>query len=127
MGSLLRRTISANIEIRTARQETAFAALTDRTLLESAILNLVVNARDAMPQGGTLTIRTGERAATLNDGSIPAGQPIVFVSISDTGCGMSPEVLTRAFEPFYTTKPVGKGSGLGLAMVHGFAEQAGGH
>jgi CheY-like chemotaxis protein len=127
MGPLLRRTISANVEIVTDLQEAEFAALTDRTLLESAILNLVVNARDAMPQGGTLTVRTGERVATLSDGSIPAGQPVVFVAISDTGCGMSPEVLARAFEPFYTTKAVGKGSGLGLAMVHGFAEQAGGH
>jgi PAS domain S-box-containing protein len=127
MGSLLRRTIPASIEIATELQKADLAALTDRTLLESAILNVVVNARDAMPEGGTLTIRTGERVATVRDGSVPAGQPVVFVSICDTGTGMSPEVLARVFEPFYTTKAVGKGSGLGLAMVHGFVEQAGGH
>jgi signal transduction histidine kinase len=127
MEPLLRRTISENIEIVTQCRSKTFSAVTDRALLESALLNLVVNARDAMSQGGTLTIRTGERFATLKDGNLPAGQSIVFISVEDTGTGMPPEVLKRVFEPFYTTKEVGKGSGLGLSMVYGFADQAGGH
>jgi PAS domain S-box-containing protein len=127
MRGLLRRTLGEHIEIRTETEETQSAALTDRTFLESAILNLAVNARDAMPHGGTLTIRTGEQIAGQKEGPIPAGQPMVLVSVSDTGTGMSPEVVEHAFEPFFTTKEVGQGSGLGLAMVYGFAGQSGGH
>jgi CheY-like chemotaxis protein len=80
-----------------------------------------------MPQGGTLTIRTGEGVAAPGDGQLPMGQAVVFVTVSDTGTGMSPQVLERAFEPFFTTKEIGEGSGLGLSMVYGFAEQSGGH
>jgi PAS domain S-box-containing protein len=127
MVGLLKRTLGEHIEVRIATKDSQSAALTDRTLLESAILNLAVNARDAMPQGGTLTIATGERLAGLKDGSIPAGQPVVFLTVSDTGTGMTPDVLAHAFEPFFTTKDVGQGTGLGLAMVHGFAAQSGGH
>jgi PAS domain S-box-containing protein len=124
---LLRRTIGEHIELRTEFAESTLSALTDRALLESAVLNLVVNARDAMPQGGTLSIRAGQRKAGLDEGQLLAGQDVVFVTVSDTGTGMSPEVMARVFEPFFTTKEVGKGSGLGLAMVYGFAQQIGGH
>jgi PAS domain S-box-containing protein len=127
MLPLLRRTLGAQIEFRTEFATSQLSALTDRTLLESAVLNLAVNARDAMPDGGTLTIQTGERTARAGEGALPIGQPVVFVTISDTGTGMTPDVLQRVFEPFFTTKDVGKGSGLGLAMVHGFAQQTGGH
>jgi PAS domain S-box-containing protein len=124
---LLRRTIGEHIELRTEFAESTLSALTDRALLESAILNLVVNARDAMPVGGILSIRIGQRKAGSNDGDPLAGRDVVFVAVSDTGTGMSPEVLSHVFEPFFTTKEVGRGSGLGLSMVYGFAQQIGGH
>jgi PAS domain S-box-containing protein len=127
MEPLLHRTLGEHIELRTDLRDSALAALTDRTLLESAILNLAVNARDAMPQGGTLTIRTGQRAAGPGEGALPIGQAVVYVTVADTGTGMTPEVLARVFEPFFTTKDIGKGSGLGLSMVYGFAQQTGGH
>jgi PAS domain S-box-containing protein len=127
MLPLLHRAVGEHISVLTDLHEGSLGALTDRTLLESAILNLVLNARDAMPRGGTLTIRTGERQAGPGDGALSVGQPVVFVTIADTGTGMSAEVLERVFEPFFTTKEVGKGSGLGLSMVYGFAEQSGGH
>jgi PAS domain S-box-containing protein len=127
MVPLLRRTIGAHIELVTERNGNTLRALADRPLLESAILNLVLNARDAMADGGTLTIETGEDTAGPKDAGLPIGQPVVFVTVSDTGPGMSPEVLERVFEPFFTTKEVGKGSGLGLSMVYGFAQQSGGH
>jgi signal transduction histidine kinase len=127
MEPLLRRTISESIEIATTFGGGHLSAVIDRALLESAILNLAVNAKDAMPQGGRLTITTGETTAGPDQGALPIGQDVVFVTVSDTGCGMSPEVLSRAFEPFFTTKEVGRGSGLGLSMVYGFAQQSGGH
>jgi CheY-like chemotaxis protein len=95
--------------------------------LESAILNLALNARDAMPGGGELTIMTGETIAGPEDGNLRVAEPVVFVTVSDAGKGMSPDVSARAFEPFFTTKEVGQGSGLGLSMVYGFAQQSGGH
>jgi signal transduction histidine kinase/CheY-like chemotaxis protein len=127
MVPLLHRTMGEHIELKTDLHEGSLAALIDQTLLESAILNLVVNARDAMPRQGTLTIRTGERLAGPAEGALPMGQPVVYVTVSDTGAGIAPDVLPRVFEPFFTTKEVGKGSGLGLSMVYGFAEQTGGH
>ncbi|MDX6748473.1 PAS domain S-box protein [Geminicoccaceae bacterium 1502E] len=117
MISLLRRTIGAPVALRTELPEGLPSALADRALLEGALLNLVLNARDAMPHGGVLTIATGiERGR--------AGR--LFVSVADTGTGMSQEVRERAFEPFFTTKEAGKGSGLGLPMVYGFARLSGG-
>jgi signal transduction histidine kinase len=124
---LLRRTLGEHIDLRVDAQSGIAGALADRTLLESAILNLTLNARDAMPHGGTLTIRTGQRTAGPDEGEIPVGQDVVFLSVSDTGAGMPPDVLAKAFEPFFTTKEIGKGSGLGLSMVYGFAKQSGGH
>jgi PAS domain S-box-containing protein len=124
---LLQRTLGEHVELRTEFVQSAMVALVDRTLLESAILNLAVNARDAMPKGGTLTIRTGLRGAGPNEGLLAGGQDTVFITVSDTGTGIAPEVLNRVFEPFFTTKEVGKGSGLGLSMVYGFAQQSGGH
>jgi signal transduction histidine kinase len=104
--------------------------MADPAHFQSAILNLAINARDAMTQGGTLTIATG--VATLSAEDLignPDASPGAFVSVSvtDTGTGMPPEVLARVFEPFFTTKDVGKGSGLGLSQVYGFARQSGGH
>ena len=105
-------------------------ALIDPSQLESAILNLVINARDAMPEGGRLDIET--RIARIDGGAVDRPPDVrsgeyVKVTVSDTGHGMPPEVAARAFEPFFTTKPVGKGSGLGLSMIFGFVKQSGGH
>ena len=108
-----------------------FGAEADPNQLESAILNLAVNARDAMPDGGKLTIEAAnahldEAYAASTNREVKAGQ-YVMVSVSDTGSGMPPEVKAKAFEPFFITKPVGKGTGLGLAQVYGFAKQPGEH
>ncbi len=130
MDPLLRRTLDADVEIELVRAGGLWHAMVDRSHLESAILNLCINARDAMPQGGRLTIETAnvhldDRYADMHD-EVKSGQ-YVMVAVSDTGDGMSPESMARAFEPFYTTKEVGKGSGLGLSMVYGFSKQSGGH
>jgi CheY-like chemotaxis protein len=106
-------------------------ALCDPSLLENAILNLAINARDAMPGGGRLTIATAN--ATVNQawcqaaGSDLTPGRYIVVSVADTGIGMAPAVMERVFEPFFTTKPVGRGTGLGLSMVYGFARQSKGH
>ena len=129
MIGLLRRTLSERVEIDLNPAKTLWPARADPGQLEVALLNLALNARDAMPGGGRLTIGTanitldgpiGEQAD-----SIPAGQ-YVAIAVTDTGTGMSRDVLQRAFDPFFTTKDVGKGSGLGLSMVYGFARQSGG-
>ncbi len=127
---LLRRTLGETIQIRTELASDLWLALIDPTQLESALLNLALNARDAMPDGGMLGIET---ANTWLDADYAAAhedvQPGLYVmlTVSDTGSGMPPEVIERAFEPFFTTKPVGKGSGLGLSMVYGLVKQCGGH
>ncbi|SOE70047.1 PAS domain S-box-containing protein [Burkholderia sp. D7] len=95
----------------------------DANQLELAVLNLAINARDAMPDGGLLTIRVSQRTAP--DEAVPSGQYVV-IGVSDTGTGIAPELLSRVFDPFFTTKPVGKGTGLGLSQVYGIASQAGG-
>ena len=97
--------------------------VTDANELDSAILNLIMNARDAMPDGGVLRIATANTQATRDDGS---SADFVRIDFIDTGTGMTPEVLTRAWEPFFTTKPAGKGTGLGLSTVYGFVKQSGG-
>jgi CheY-like chemotaxis protein len=102
--------------------------LVDQNQLENALLNLCINARDAMPNGGKLTIETGNRwldRRTARDRDLPPGQ-YVSLCVSDSGSGMSPEVIARAFDPFFTTKPIGQGTGLGLSMIYGFVRQSGG-
>jgi len=123
---LVRRAVEANIEIRTDIETSGSFVLVDRTLLESALLNLVVNARDAMPGGGQVTIKTEVRGAEAGEDPLAVGQDVVTITVADDGPGMSPDVLSRAFEPFFTTKGHGQGSGLGLSMVYSFAQQAGG-
>jgi PAS domain S-box-containing protein len=130
MKALLRRTLGEHIDIRIVEPAGLWQALVDPPQLESAILNLCINARDAMPAGGTLTIEVAnvdlDASYAEIDAELQPG-PYVMVAISDTGTGMSPEVLARAFDPFFTTKEVGKGSGLGLSMVWGFVKQSKGH
>jgi len=128
--AVLRRACPEQIEVELELDHRPLAANIDAPQFETALLNLVVNARDAMPRGGTLRISTGlERIgaarAKLMSG-IPSGD-YVTIGVADTGEGMSPEVQPRVFEPFFTTKDVGKGSGLGLSQVYGFVTQSGGH
>ena len=129
LNDLLQRSLGDSIEVRMVQTHDLWHTRVDAGQFENAILNLAINARDAMTQGGRLTVRT--QNVTLDSvfcAEHPQIEPGEYVSISvtDTGCGIEPEVLKRVFEPFFTTKESGKGSGLGLAMVHGFAEQAGG-
>jgi PAS domain S-box-containing protein len=124
---LLRRAVAEHLDLRLQLYEARLGAIVDPALLESALLNLILNARDAMPQGGVVTISTGKRMQMPREGHSLDGHPAVYVTVSDTGTGMSTEIMARAFEPFFTTKEIGKGSGLGLSMVFGFAEQSGGH
>ncbi len=130
IDEMLRRTIGENIELRMALAEGLWSAEIDRSQLETAILNLATNARDAMPNGGRLTIETAnaylDRRYAASEREVTPGE-YVMVSVSDTGTGMSEETLSHIFEPFYTTKEPGRGTGLGLAMVHGFVKQSGGH
>jgi len=128
MEDLVRRTVGPAIELETIASSGLWNTLIDPSQLESALLNLCINARDATPDGGKLTIETAncwldEAAARERD--LTSGQ-FVSLSVSDTGTGMTADVVARAFEPFYTTKPVGMGTGLGLSMVYGFACQSGG-
>jgi PAS domain S-box-containing protein len=127
---LLRSTLSESIELDFATADGLWLTLCDPHQLESAILNLVINARDAMPEGGRLTIGT---ANATGDEILPSPQHdadpgrYVVVSVSDTGSGMPADVIAQAFDPFFTTKPIGQGTGLGLSMVYGFAKQSEGH
>jgi CheY-like chemotaxis protein/anti-sigma regulatory factor (Ser/Thr protein kinase) len=117
MHDLLNQSLGAAITIRIETEPGLPSAMADPNQLELAILNLAINARDAMPDGGTLTIATALS---------PADPNVVTIAVSDTGTGMPPEVAARAFDPFYTTKPAGKGTGLGLSQVYGIAKQSGG-
>jgi PAS domain S-box-containing protein len=127
---MLRRLIGENIEIATELQPSLAYVKSDPGQVNQALVNLAVNARDAMPNGGRLTIRT---ATVMLDESYVHHHPelrpgeYVRLSIADTGCGMDPDTMARIFEPFFTTKEEGKGTGLGLAMVYGFVKQSGGH
>lgn len=128
MEELIRRTMGPGIQVEVVAAGGLWPALIDAGQLENALLNLCLNARDAMPESGELTIETAnrwldERAARERD--VPPGQ-YVSLCVSDNGTGMSPEVAARAFDPFYTTKPIGEGTGLGLSMIHGFVRQSGG-
>jgi signal transduction histidine kinase len=128
MEELIRRTVGPEIKVEVAGEASAWTILVDPNQLENALLNLCINSRDAMPDSGLLKIETANcwldpRGARERD--LPPGQ-YVMVSVSDTGSGMPPDVVARAFDPFYTTKPIGMGTGLGLSMVFGFARQSGG-
>jgi signal transduction histidine kinase len=130
MSELLRRTLGESIQIETVLAGGLWRVHADPDQLESALLNLAVNGRDAMPNGGRLTIETAnceldERYAAEHDEVTP-GQ-YVMISVTDTGTGMTPEVVAQAFEPFFTTKDVGRGTGLGLSQVFGFVKQSAGH
>ena len=130
MEGLFRRTFAEDIEIDLVANENLWVTELDPSQLEVALLNLVVNARDAMPDGGKLTIEMDNvelDAEYARRHSEVAPGSYVAISVSDTGCGMPKDVMERAFEPFFTTKDVGKGSGLGLSMVFGFVKQSGGH
>ncbi len=127
---LIRRSVSETVELETVLAAGLWPTFADAHQLENVMVNLVVNARDAMPEGGRVTIETGN--AYLDDayaagfGDVAPGQ-YVLMSVTDTGEGIPPELLRRVFEPFFTTKREGEGSGLGLAMAHGFVKQSGGH
>jgi signal transduction histidine kinase len=127
MGDLLRATLGREIRVETRLDERLWPALIDHVQIEHVILNLAINARDAMADGGTLTIATANTTLGRDDATIdlPAGD-YVDVAVIDTGTGMNQEVLHNAFEPFFTTKPPGRGSGLGLSQVYGVANQSGG-
>ncbi|HVJ41827.1 MAG TPA: ATP-binding protein [Dongiaceae bacterium] len=130
MSDLLRRTLTEAVQVETVLAGGLWKTRADPSQLESAVLNLAVNARDAMPNGGRLTIETAN--ASLGDeysrrhGEIPSGQ-YVLIAVTDTGSGMPPEIAAKAFEPFFTTKQTGRGTGLGLSQVYGFVRQSGGH
>jgi PAS domain S-box-containing protein len=128
MEELIRRTVGPAVKVEVVGAANISTSRVDPNQLENALLNLCINARDAMPEGGSLMIETSnqwidDRAARERD--VPAGQ-YVTLSVTDTGTGMTPEVIARAFDPFFTTKPVGSGTGLGLSMIYGFARQSGG-
>jgi signal transduction histidine kinase/ActR/RegA family two-component response regulator len=126
MTDLLDRTLGERIRVKVDRAPDIWPVYVDSHQLENAIVNLAVNARDAMEGGGRLKISTENVKVSANEvGDIRPGD-YVRISVTDTGCGMSPEVKERAFEPFFTTKPVGKGTGLGLSQIFGFAHQSGG-
>ncbi|MEI7607037.1 MAG: response regulator [Rhodospirillaceae bacterium] len=130
MAGMLRRTLGADIAIETVAGGGLWTAMVDSNQLRNALLNLAINARDAMPGGGKLTIELNNSAL---DGTYAASHPevapgqYVMLAVTDTGHGMKAEVLERVFEPFFTTKAEGSGTGLGLAMVYGFVKQSGGH
>ena len=124
MAELLRRTLGEKVEVRLQLEPGTWPLLCDHNQLESALLNLAINARDAMPDGGALQIATANIHRESDGGE--ASCDFVRLSVSDTGVGMTPEVMAQAFDPFFTTKPQGQGTGLGLSMVYGFVKQSGG-
>jgi signal transduction histidine kinase len=128
MEDLIRRSVGPSIHIEVVGAAGLWTTLVDSNQLENALLNLCINARDAMPDGGRLTIETAnkwldDRAAKERD--VAPGQ-YISLCVTDTGTGMTPDVAARAFDPFFTTKPLGEGTGLGLSMIYGFARQSGG-
>ncbi len=129
-GQLAQRTIGEDVTVEMKLAADLWSTMVDAGQLESALLNLAINARDAMPDGGQLTVETANKVLEQDDtarhGDLTPGD-YVIIAVSDTGTGMPAEVRERVFEPFFTTKAVGEGSGLGLSMVFGFAKQSGGH
>ncbi|TWI65399.1 PAS domain S-box-containing protein [Pseudoduganella lurida] len=129
MVDIIRRTVGPGVTVATDCTAAPWTTLVDQSQLENTLLNLCLNARDAMPDGGTITIRTRNHAVTAAEAKqheMPAGE-YLSLSVADTGTGMRAEVRARAFEPFFTTKPLGQGTGLGLSMIYGFARQSGGN
>jgi PAS domain S-box-containing protein len=130
VAELMRRTLGEGVEVETVIAGGLWNTLADPAQVESALLNLAINARDAMPEGGRLTVEVANAALddayARNEIDVKAGQ-YVLLAVSDTGHGMSAETIARVFEPFFTTKSEGKGTGLGLSMVYGFVKQSGGH
>ena len=130
MGELLQRSINESIKLEMRLSGELWTAEADPNQLESALLNLVINARDAMPSGGQLMVETTNRhldsVFTAAYGTLKPGD-YVELSVSDTGCGIPESVMSRVFDPFFTTKPIGQGTGLGLSMIYGFARQSHGH
>ncbi len=129
LEDLLRRTLGGAIDLKIIVSNELWSTLCDPNQLESALLNLAINARDAMPRGGELIITTSNVRFDEVIADTPALSPgdYVCIDVADTGIGMSAEVATRAFDPFFTTKPIGQGTGLGLSMIYGFARQSNGH
>jgi CheY-like chemotaxis protein len=130
IAKLLRPTLGEQIEVNSILEQEVASAHIDASQLANSLLNMAINARDAMPEGGKLLLETrnvvlDEVYAAANPGVLPG--PYVMLAVSDTGSGMSKEVQDKVFEPFFTTKEVGKGSGLGMSMVYGFVKQSGGH
>jgi CheY-like chemotaxis protein len=129
VGDVLSRSIGENIKLTVDAQDGLWSADTDPSQLETAILNLVINARDAMLDGGQVILKTANR--TIEDQTHRSSElnpgDYVMLSVADTGAGMSSDTLGRVFEPFFTTKPIGQGTGLGLSMVYGFVKQSRGH
>jgi signal transduction histidine kinase/ActR/RegA family two-component response regulator len=130
MRELIQRTVGPAVQLDTVLANDAGNTLCDGHQLESALLNLAINARDAMPNGGRLIIETASSAlpqtqAAAREGVTPGRY--VTISVTDTGTGMPPEIMARAFDPFFTTKPIGQGTGLGLSMIFGFIKQSGGY
>lgn len=130
MGELLQRSINESIHLDMQLSEQLWVAEADPNQLESALLNLVLNARDAMPGGGQLVVKTFNQhldtGFTESHGNLQPGDYVVL-SVTDTGCGMPQSTINRAFDPFFTTKPIGQGTGLGLSMIYGFSKQSRGH
>ncbi len=128
MADLVRRTVGPGISVEVVGAGGLWPTLVDPNQLENALLNLCINARDAMPDGGRITIETGNKwldKRAANERALSPGQ-FVTLCVTDTGSGMPPDVVARAFDPFFTTKPLGEGTGLGLSMIYGFARQSGG-
>ncbi len=128
MVDLIQRTVGPGIELETVNAAGLWPVLVDPSQLENALLNLCINARDAMPDGGKLTIETGNRWLDKRSAAERDMEPGQYVSlcVSDSGTGMTPETISKAFDPFFTTKPIGMGTGLGLSMIYGFTRQSGG-
>ncbi|HEX9471339.1 MAG TPA: PAS domain S-box protein, partial [Bradyrhizobium sp.] len=128
LEDLLRRTIGETIDLEITAADDLWCTLCDPNQLESALLNLAINARDAMPEGGRLTIATSNARLDNVTADTPALSPgdYICIAVTDSGVGMSADVVARAFDPFFTTKPIGQGTGLGLSMIYGFARQSNG-
>ncbi|WP_370872627.1 ATP-binding protein [Pseudomonas sp. FP2196] len=128
MTELIQRTVGPSIRLNTVAAPGLWPALVDASQLENALLNLCINARDAMPDGGRITVETANRSIESESAralDMPAGE-YLCLCVTDTGTGMSAEIVAKAFDPFFTTKPLGQGTGLGLSMIYGFTKQSGG-